>query len=65
MWAYDMLSQLGSTIKKALSPIATNRHLIFRFDHPKTEKVQTCSRLRLKTSKLVFAVNMTLAVGTV
>ena len=31
----------------------------------KTEKVQTCSRLRLNTSKLVFAVKMTLAVGTV
>ena len=27
-----------------------------------TEKVQTCSRLRLNTSKLVFTVNMTLAV---
>ena len=29
----------------------------------KTEKVITCSRLRLNTSKLVFAVKMTLAVG--
>ena len=28
MWAYDMLSQCGSTIKQALGPIATNRHLI-------------------------------------
>ena len=28
MWAYDMLSQLGSTIKRALSPTATNRYLI-------------------------------------
>ena len=28
MWAYDMLSQWGSTIKRALSPTATNRHLI-------------------------------------
>ena len=28
MWAYDMLSQCGSTIKRALGPTATNRHLI-------------------------------------
>ena len=28
MWAYDMLSQLSSTIKRALSPTATNRHLV-------------------------------------
>ena len=28
MWAYDMLSQLGSTIKRPLGPTATNRHLI-------------------------------------
>ena len=28
MWTYDMLSQWGSTIKRALSPTATNRNLI-------------------------------------
>ena len=28
MWACDMLSQSGSTIKRALSPTATNGHLI-------------------------------------
>ena len=28
MWACDMLSQCGSTIKRALSPTATNGHLI-------------------------------------
>ena len=28
MWAYDMLLQCGSTLKRALSPTATNRHLI-------------------------------------
>ena len=27
MWAYDMLSQGGSTIKRAFGPNATNRHL--------------------------------------
>ena len=31
---------------------------------PKTEKVQTCSRIRLNTSKLVFAMKMTLSVST-
>ena len=64
MWAYDMLSPLGSTIKRALSPTATNRHLISYIRSPKTEKVPTCSRLRLNTSKLDFTVKMTLAVGT-
>ena len=32
-------------------------------DDLQTEKVQTCSRLRLNTSKLVFAMKMTLAFG--
>ena len=27
IWAYDMLFQCGSTIKRVLSPTATNRHL--------------------------------------
>ena len=54
MLAYDMLSQWGSTIKYVLSPTATNRHLISWSRSPKTEKVQTCSRLRLNISKLVF-----------
>ena len=35
------------------------------FDAPLTEKVQTCFQLRPNTSKNVFAVKMTLAVGTV
>ena len=51
-------------MKRALSPTATMGTSSHRFDHPKTEKVQICSRLRLNPSKLVFAVNMTPAVGT-
>ena len=51
MWAYDILPQCGSTIKRPLLQIGTLSH---RFDHP-----------RLNTSKPVFTEKkMTLAVGT-
>ena len=64
MWAYDMLSHKHSTIKRSLGPTATNGHLIWKIRSPKTEKVQTCFHPRLKKSKLVTLVKITLDVGT-
>ena len=43
-------------MKRALSPTATNRHLISYIRSPKTEKVQTCPCLRLNTVNVeIFA----------
>ena len=44
MWAYDMLSQLGSIIKRALSPSATNRHLISLIQSPPLRRKTRCKK---------------------
>ena len=58
------LALCESTIKRALSPTATNRHLLSQIRSPNAEYVQTCFYQRLNKSKLVFAAEMTLDVGT-
>ena len=73
-WSFGFDSQLilGSTRVKvqpkwsqALIPSCPNSVTLFisQIWSPKTEQVQTCSRLWLNMSKLVFVVKMTLAVG--
>ena len=44
MWVYNMLFQGGSTIRRALSSTATNRHLISYMRSPPVRRKTKCEK---------------------
>ena len=52
MWAYNMLPQQGSAIKRALSPSATNRYLVtsLRCGHRPCGVIQSTNDITIRQS---------------
>ena len=48
MWAHDILSQLGSTIKRASSPTVINGHLISKIRSKSVRHITKCEKQNLE-----------------